>query len=153
MRKTLIPCDLLHGTVCLAYLWKGRCLYHGLLSVQGKPLDAAEPVIDRIPLGGQHLHDPPILHVKIHVAVQGTVVAGLYLFHAFLTPSPLIFDPAPVNPLLKFSQVRQGHVLKGPLLKLLKPGPVHDVPDMFLAAGRLRVNVFLHILIGVFDDF
>ena len=76
MRKTLIPCDLLHGTVCLAYLWKGRCLYHGLLPVQGKPLNAAEPVIDRIPLGGQHLHNPPILHVKIHVAVQGTVVAG-----------------------------------------------------------------------------
>ena len=80
--KALVPGHFLHGAVRLANLRQRRGLDHGLLFVQGQTLDAAEAVVDRIALGGQHLNDAPVLHIEIHVAVQGAVIAGrLYPFH------------------------------------------------------------------------
>ena len=59
----------------------------------------------------------------------------------------------PIDRRIDFCLCWQSHTVQGPLFKFLKAGPVDDVADVFLAAGRIFVDIVRYVLISVEDDF
>ena len=82
MGEALVPGHFFEAAVSLTDLRQSVRFHRGLLLAEGESLDAAEPVIHRIPRRGHSLYDAPVFNIEIEITVDCAEIAGgLHLFH------------------------------------------------------------------------